>query len=128
MSDELEKVLRQMQKDGRIAIDGDKVALKGSVPHSAMVFAFPDGSASFVNGFEAGMIWTEIERGELKIDRGFEEGFPIHIENVEVVQRMAAARGYRLETQEAGAEGWIAARLTFTGGTKPRLAVVESGQ
>ncbi len=69
MSDKLTDILSQMQKDGKIAIDGDKVALKGSVPHSAMVFAFPDGSASFVNGFEAGMIWADIDREEPMIDR-----------------------------------------------------------
>ncbi len=124
MTDDLENILAKMQKDGRIAIDGDRVALKGSVPHSAMVFAFPDGSASFVNGFEAGMIWAEIERGESVIDRGFDEGFPIHTENVELAQRMARSRGYQLETREGGAEGWTAARLTLTGSGKPVLSIV----
>lgn len=124
MTDELENILAKMQKDGCIAIDGDKVALKGSVPHAAMVFAFPDDSASFVNGFEAGMIWAAIERGDNPIDRGFDEGFPIHVENVEIAQRMAQSRGYRLETRECGAEGWVAALFTMAGDGRPRLTIV----
>jgi hypothetical protein len=92
--------------------------------NSEMLFAFPDGSASFVNGFEAGMIWQRIESGEAAIDCGVEEGFPIHSENVELIARMAACRGYRLETHDAGAEGWTAARLTLAPVVKPVLKVV----
>lgn len=95
----------------------------------SMLFAFPDGSPSFVNGFEVGMIWQEIEgEGKLVIDRGIDAGFPIHAENVEVVRRMAAARGYKLEFG-AEKDGWVNARLTYvgTGRTKPALHVVGGG-
>jgi len=90
-----------------------------------MVFAFTDPSPSFVNGFEAGMIWQQIEDGLLEIDRGFEDGFPVHAENVDVIQRMATARNYRLEIKETDVEGWVAARLTFVASkAAPALKVV----
>lgn len=93
---------------------------------TSMVFAFTDGSASFVNGFEAGTIWQEIDgEGKSVIDRGFDEAFPVHTENMEVIQRMAAARGYRLETKETGIDGWTAIRLSFVGTAKPILKAVQ---
>lgn len=89
-----------------------------------MVFAFSDPLPSFVNGFELGMIWQEIDgEGKAIVDRGFEEGFPIHEENVETLRRMCAARNYRLEANPA-TDGWIAVRLTFVGNKKPSLALV----
>jgi hypothetical protein len=59
-----------------------------------LLFAFPDQSASFVHGFEAGMLWARIEAGEAVIDCGFEEGFPLHTDNLELVLRMAAVGSY----------------------------------
>ncbi|QUT07899.1 hypothetical protein KFK14_11220 [Sphingobium phenoxybenzoativorans] len=72
-----------------------------------MLFAFPDASESFTLGFEAGMIWREIDdEAPLIIDRGFDAGFPVHVENIELIRRMAASRGYTVETKpEAG--GWV---------------------
>lgn len=91
-----------------------------------MVFAFSDPSPSFVNGFELGMIWQEIDNeGRLLIDRGFDDGFPVHEENVETLRRMCAACNYRLETKPP-ADGWVAARMTYTGNTKPALALVTA--
>jgi hypothetical protein len=91
-----------------------------------MVFAFVDTSPSFVNGFEAGMIWQQIEDGLLEIDRGFDDGFPVHAENIVVIQRIASARNYHLETKETGVEGWVAVRLTFVARkAAPALKVVQ---
>ena len=90
-----------------------------------MLFAFPDGSDSFVHGFEAGKIWAEIDENRpMVIDRGIEAGFPIHAENLELIRRMAAARGYTVEVGKAFHE-WIAVRLTFTGSARPSLKVVQ---
>lgn len=92
----------------------------------SMVVAFPDQSESFVLGFEAGQIWQAIDgEGHVEIDRGMHEGFPIHESNLTVVQRMAAARNYKLEVGEA-ADGWIPIRLTYQGHSKPGLSIVGS--
>jgi hypothetical protein len=95
-------------------------------PEMSMVFAFDDQSPSFVNGFELGMIWQEVDgEGKLTVDRGFDEGFPVHDENVEVLRRMANARGYKLETKPP-VDGWVAAKLSYvgTGNAKPVLSIV----
>lgn len=92
-----------------------------------MLFAFPDGSESFVNGFEAGMIWQQIDGdGMLSIDRGFAEGFPVHTANIALIGRMANARGYTLETGH-DVDGWTPVRLTYvgTGRAKPALSIVK---
>lgn len=92
-----------------------------------MLFAFPDGSASFVNGFEAGMIWQQLDSGSVEpIDRGFDEGFPIHTDNVELVKRMAQARGFQVEVRPECAEGWTPVLLTYVGEgrAKPKLSLV----
>lgn len=93
-----------------------------------LLVSFPDQSASFVHGFEAGQIWREMDgEGKLVIDRGFDEGFPVHSENMTVIQNMARARGYEIVTKPTGVEGWTGIRLTFvgTGRAKPRLGVVQ---
>ena len=97
-----------------------------NTPKMSMLVAFSDGSESFVLGFEAGLIWAEIENGALVIDRGVKEGFPVHVENMEVVQRMAVARGYVLESG-AAADGWVPVLLTWkgTGKTHAKLEIVR---
>lgn len=93
----------------------------------SLLVSFPDQSESFVLGFEAGQIWQEIEgEGKLVIDRGFSEGLPVHTDNITVIQNMARARGYEIQTKPSGTEGWTGIRLSFvgTGRTKTRLGVV----
>lgn len=51
--------------------------------------SFPDQTANFVHGFEAGMIWQRMRAGEQHID-----AITVHAENREVLQRMADAEGY----------------------------------
>lgn len=90
-----------------------------------LLVAFPDQSESFVLGFEAGQIWQEIEgEGKREIDRGMGEGLPVHAKNLTVIQRIAAARNYRLETGQA-VDGWVPVRLTWQGSAKPNLSIVE---
>ena len=98
-----------------------------NTPEMSMLFAFPDGSESFVLGFEAGLLWAEMEnRGTLVIDRGVKEGFPIHTENMELVQRMASARSYVLESGVAK-DGWVPVLLTWKadGKTSAKLEIVR---
>lgn len=94
----------------------------------SMVFAFTDQSPSFVNGFEAGLIWGLIEAGEPLIDLGYMDGFPIHVENREVVSRMAASRNYHVEFRDVEVEGWIAARLAVQHKPRPALSLVGKEQ
>ena len=89
-----------------------------------MLFAFPDGSASFVNGFEAGMIWQRIENGEALVDCGFNEGTPVHSENLDLIARMAASRGYTVE-QKPSEVGWTSVRLFVSAKPRPSLSVVQ---
>lgn len=99
------------------------------VDQHGLLFSFPDQSENFTLGFEAGMIWRQIEGdGALVVDCGFETGFPIHTANVEVVRRMATARGYDLQVREIDIEGWTAVRLAWvgTGKTAPRLSLVDA--
>ncbi len=49
---------------------------------------------------------------------------PLHAKNLTVIQRIAAARNYRLETGEA-VDGWVPVRLTWQGSAKPNLSIVE---
>lgn len=89
-----------------------------------MLFAFTDQSESFVNGFEAGMLWARIESGEPVIDCGFDEGFPLHAKNLELVTRMAACRGFSVE-QQPSVEGWVCVRLSLSHKPRPALSVVK---
>ena len=88
-----------------------------------LLFSFPDQSETFVLGFEAGQLFQRIEAGEPEIDCGLETGIPLHEANLECVQRMAAARNYRLEVGTA-ADGWVPVRLTFASKPAPALRIV----
>lgn len=71
--------------------------------------SFPDGSESFVHGFEAGMAWQRITGG----DTDFE--MQVHIENESVLHNMANAEGYQLEFTpyaEPDFSGWAIAHFT----------------
>ena len=82
---------------------------------------FPDQSDSFVLGFEAGMIWERMVKGEAKIG-GLDE-IATHAQNKEVFERMAAAQGYDLKVSDA-ADGWIIAEFSKR---SRRFAVVDGG-
>ena len=86
---------------------------------------FPDGSDSFVNGFEAGIIWAKMENEEEKIgDFGDNEiGLPYHSSNIDVFRRMAAAKGYDIEVEPTKYSEWI--MVTFIK-RRPQLTVVFS--
>lgn len=91
-----------------------------------LVVAFPDESASFVHGFEAGQIWQLMSIGSMEI------GQTVHVENLEVINRMARSAGYELtdqhETGPADAnvaiDGWLKIVLKKLP-PKPHLRVVQ---
>lgn len=81
---------------------------------------FPDGSDSFVHGFEAGMIWQRMVAGEANIG-GMDE-VATHSANRRVFERMAAAQGYDI-TVEADDGEWMIATFTKR---RTRFRLVES--
>lgn len=80
---------------------------------------FPDGSESFVDGFEAGMVWRRMVSGETPI----ENPVAYHQSNRVVFERMAAAQGYDLVIEDID-HGWMLATFTKR---KKRFGVVEGG-
>jgi hypothetical protein len=82
---------------------------------SKLVVSFPDQSASFVHGFEAGAAWEKMKRGDVA-----ELELTTHAENREVIRRMADNLGWSVEIKESGTEGWDFTRLTKTGTSRER--------
>jgi hypothetical protein len=89
----------------------------------ALAFAFPDPSDSFVHGYEAGKVASRLEAGELEVDQGVQEGFPLHEENLDLFRRMAAYYGYSVETG-AAVDGWVPVRFNRSARPKPALSIV----
>lgn len=97
----------------------------------SLIVSFTDQSEGFVHGFEAGMIWQQLESESMEpIDRGYETGFPIHTENLPLIVRMAKARGFKVETKPEDVEGWTPVLLTYVGEgrAKPVLGLVAGGK
>ena len=67
-----------------------------------LMVAFPDQSASFVHGFEAGQLWAAMEAGTADLER------TVHAENCEVIKRMARRMGYEVAAWNSTAvPGWV---------------------
>lgn len=91
-----------------------------------LIVAFPDGSASFVNGFAAGQIWEAMMWSDPSIER------TVRAENEEVIRRMAHAKGYEVAWRLLD-DGWAEVALTKTRPARDssiatgRLSVIEGG-
>lgn len=71
-----------------------------------LVVSFEDQSASYVHGFEAGLLKARMDSGaEASIEA------TIHEENRETVRRMAVAYGWEAEFKPTSVEGWIVVEL-----------------
>lgn len=86
---------------------------------------FPDGSASFVNGFEAGTLWQRMNAGEAEI----ESPVAYHLSNRAVFESMAAAQGYDCEFEPCADNGrecdtWMLATFTKR---RNRFSVIDGG-
>ncbi|RYD67465.1 MAG: hypothetical protein EOP83_02835 [Verrucomicrobiaceae bacterium] len=64
-----------------------------------LVVSFEDQSPSFVNGFEAGMLWQQMKT-ETKIAAA------THTQNRETLRRMAIASGFSFEARPSEVAGW----------------------
>lgn len=81
-----------------------------------LIVSFPDQSETFVLGFEAGMIWQQMQDGNVSLDVN------VHTKNIEVLTRMCAASGVSPKFCPTNCEGWTNMRMT--GKTKPNLRLV----
>lgn len=82
---------------------------------------FDDESASFVNGFEAGIIWSEMQRGD-----AIAQDTPVHEANLVLLQRMADASGYDMEAGEIR-DGWVFVKFApRPAGAARHLRLVEN--
>ena len=81
---------------------------------------FPDGSRSFVNGFEAGMVWQQL----LAKPAEFEPAIAVHRENAEVFRRMGDAAGYDVHIDPVDHD-WIMLRMQLR---PKRFTVVNGGR
>lgn len=72
----------------------------------SLLVSFPDGSQSFVCGFEAGMIWMQLR------DKSIPEKMTVNSENREVIQRMCDSSFYEVHFDDSGVEGWLYASFT----------------
>ena len=57
-----------------------------------LIVKFEDESSSYVHGFEAGMLWQQMQQGLQFID----PELPVHVENLTTLGRMAKAAGYTM--------------------------------
>lgn len=81
-----------------------------------------DGSPSYVHGFEAGMIWQQMQDQQADIDA------TVHVENEGTLQAMANASGYTMTFQrftEYERVGWASAQFTRRP-ARGHLSIVEA--
>jgi hypothetical protein len=71
-----------------------------------LLVSFPDDSASFAHGFEAGQIWQRMGDGDLA-----ELELTTHTANREVIRRMADNLGWDVEVLASDIEGWDYTKL-----------------
>ena len=79
--------------------------------------SFPDQSASFVHGFEAGQLWLLMEWASPEIER------TVHDANREVINRMASRLGYATTWRSTEVDSWSIVTLTKTRPTSHLRAV-----
>ncbi len=81
-----------------------------------LIVSFPDQSASFAYGFEAGKLWADMLAG-----KSAEIETVTRIENREVIQRMCVAEGWHHEYRSSEIEGWdyTTLRKTKTAPVRP---------
>jgi hypothetical protein len=84
-----------------------------------LVLEFPDQSASFTSGFEAGRLWHQMQVETGIISRA------VNSANREIIVRMCGALGWSVEFEHLS-PGWLQARLERN--LKPSLRVVENNK
>jgi hypothetical protein len=75
-----------------MALDPNEPSAVG--PKWGLILSFPDQSASFAHGFEAGKIWNDMQRGGQA-----ELAYHTSPENRELIRRMADHLGWVVESK-----------------------------
>lgn len=65
------------------------------------ILAFDDQSESFVHGFEAGKIYTNMDQNPLMIQQ------TLHKANTKLFIKMARLKGYEIEIRETICDEWV---------------------
>jgi hypothetical protein len=86
-----------------------------------LVVSFADQSASYVHGFEAGMIWRDLETNY----HGGAFSYTVHAENMETIRRMCTAMGFRIYHEVELMHGWV--EIQIAKDDRPRLVVIDGG-
>lgn len=87
-----------------------------------LLVAFPDGSPSFVHGFEAGTIWQRMQTKETPIEA------TLHFANTEVFSRMAEAAGYGMVSKETDFPEWVDVDfILMPDEPRTKLRLIEGG-
>ncbi len=66
-----------------------------------LIVAFPDQSPSFVHGYEAGQIATEMQNRPSEIEK------TVHAENKEILTRIALSQGYSVDFKNSGVNEYL---------------------
>lgn len=69
-----------------------------------LLLSFPDQSASFAHGVEFGRMLEKIERGDAVVQNN---GFPVRVENVELLKYTCNKYGYLPIFGNSGVDGWV---------------------
>lgn len=69
-----------------------------------LLLSFPDQSASFTYGVEYGRLLEKIERGDDVVQNN---GFPVRVENVELLKETCSKYGYIATFGECAVDGWV---------------------
>jgi hypothetical protein len=69
-----------------------------------LLISFPDSSSSFTYGVEYGRLLEKIERGDDPVSNN---GFPIRVENQELLKKTCDTYGYIATFGEPYFDGWV---------------------
>jgi hypothetical protein len=69
-----------------------------------LLLSFPDQSASFAHGVEFGRLLEKIERNDEVVQNN---GFPVRVENLELLKDACKKFGYIATFTDCAVEGWV---------------------
>jgi hypothetical protein len=73
-----------------------------------LLLAFDDESKKFASGFECGRIWALLRENAMAQD------FDVHVENAEMMMRMAEATDRAFHAEEMK-DGWVTVYFDYAG-------------
>ena len=83
-----------------------------------LIVRFEDQTSSFTNGYEAGMIWQQMQDAK-------DVDMTVHSDNMIVLTDMAMATGYEIEFEATEYDEWLYCKATKT--EKRKFTVIDGG-